>query len=159
MTDATLTIILSYVPSIVAAIGGVAATVISAFALRKGTENGEKADKARETTDEIAVKTDEIHRLADGKLSRITEQLRAANENIASLQGLDESKLIGVLESHQAVLTRLDSDVAQLSEKVDTVRERQHDFANFLQQMGMKFQLRPLPEFKRETNNPPGGKT
>jgi len=146
MTDSTLNIILQNVPSIVGAVLAGMATVIGALALRKGKENGEKADVANVKADAIAVKTDEIHRLADGNLSRITEDLKEANKNIANIHGLDDDRLIAVLERHESVLSRLDGDVAGLRQEVRGVRERQHDFANFLNELGLKFDLRRLPK-------------
>lgn len=86
ITDETLKIILENSTSIIGAVLSGIAAIISAFALRKGNENGVKADATNRKADAIAVKTEDIHRLANGNLSRITAELHAANENISALK-------------------------------------------------------------------------
>jgi hypothetical protein len=144
ITNEALKIIFEYSPSVLGAIFAGAATIISSFALRKGNENGKKADVANKKADAIAEKTEDIHRLADGNLSRITEDLRVANENISNLKGLDDKRLITILERHQTILNRLDGDMCQLTDEVKSVRERQHDLANFLNGIGLKYELKPI---------------
>lgn len=146
MTDATLKIILDNVPTIIGAILAGAATIISTFALRKGNENGLKADIANTKADAIAEKTDDIHQLADGNFHRVSQELQAANESIAKLQNADVSEVVSILARHQGVLNRMDVDILDLAAEVKAVRKRQHDLANFLNEMGLKYQLQPIPK-------------
>ena len=146
MTDAALKIILENVPSIIGAILAGAATVISTFALRKGNENGMKADVANGKADAIKQKTDEIHATTNGNFNRVKEELRLANESIAKLQSQDDSRVVAILQRHQSVLSRLDMDISRLGIEMKGVRQRQHDLANFLNEFGLNYQLTPIPK-------------
>jgi hypothetical protein len=140
-----LKIVLENLPSILGAILAGAATIVSTFALWKGTENGKKADAANVKTDLIAKKAETIRLLTDGHFTRVSEELKAANESIARLQSQDDSRVVGILQKHQVVLSRMDGDITQLSVEVRSVRDRQHDMANFMNQIGLGFELKPIP--------------
>ncbi len=146
MTDATLKIILENFPSIIGAVLAGAATVISTLGFWKGKENGNKADAANVKADAIAVKTEEIHSMTNGNFYRVKEELRLANESISKLQTQDDSRVIAILQRHQVVLTRMDGDISQLTVELKGVRQRQHDLANFLNEMGLKYDLAPIPK-------------
>jgi len=93
-----------------------AAAIYGAKALKKGKENGEKADIA-------AIKTDEIHAVASDNLPGLTK----------------------TVEQHGEMLKKLDNDLQKTNGIVTVVRERQHDLNSYLTQIGLAFELKKIP--------------
>ena len=86
---------------------------------------------------DIAITTDKIHTLADGNLTALNEKLEEANQKIAILSG-------GFGPNAEA-LKSITSKIDELSVQLSVVRERQHDIANFIHEMGGKFELKKIP--------------
>lgn len=126
MTDQTLTIVLNNIPTILGAVFAGVAALYGAATLRKGKENSDKVDVGNTKTDEVAVKAEQIHALAEDNLPGLTK----------------------TVERHEAMLQELHTDVAEVKMVVDVVRERQHEIAQYFQQIGGKFELSKMPEFK-----------
>lgn len=126
MTDATLTIILNSVPQIIGALFAGAAACLSAMALKKGKENGDKVDAA-------ALKTDQTHSTVADNLPGLT----------------------ATVEKHGLMLQKLEKDSRGMTDKISAntvivqgIRDRQHDIARYFQQIGLAFELKKLPDPK-----------
>ena len=102
----------------------------------RGSEQ-QSRDKLRYQLSDIAATTDKIHTLADGNLSALNEKLEEANQKIAALSGGFGPNS----EALKSIVTKLDS----LADQVAFVRQRQHDMAGFIHEMGGGFQLRKIP--------------
>jgi hypothetical protein len=79
----------------VAVIGGLPATLTALAALRQGRVNEAKTDSVKsdvadntKKTEVLVAKTDAIHDLANGNLSRLASELKLANEKIVGMERL-----------------------------------------------------------------------
>ncbi len=66
-------------PVQMALIAGLPATIAALAALWQGITNGRKTDK-------VATKADQIHDLANGNFTRVSNELKTANERIARME-------------------------------------------------------------------------
>jgi hypothetical protein len=83
--------------------------------------------------------TEKIHDLANGNLSKLNSRLEEANAKIEALSGLSPNfKILGDINLK---LDKLSSDLV-------TIRQRQHDLADFIHEQGIAFQLKSLPDLK-----------
>lgn len=92
MTDPS--VIAAAVVTVIAAVAGGTVTVVNAIAAAQDRED-QRTYRAQMTevtrvgavaTDVLTKKTEEIHQLADGNLTRVTQDLRMATQEIQSLR-------------------------------------------------------------------------
>lgn len=84
MTDATVGQLIAAIPSTVASI---TAAIVAFAALRKGNQNGVKADAANTKQDTLIEKAVEIHTQTNGQMSKLTNALDVA---LAKIEGLEK---------------------------------------------------------------------
>ncbi len=69
-------------------LAAVPVTITALASLLVAIRNSSKADVASSKADKLAVRTDEIHTLANSNNERLTMQLATANDRIAHLEGM-----------------------------------------------------------------------
>ncbi len=86
-----------WAPVMVALIVSIAPTMMAYASLRQSQKNSTKQDQ-------LAVKTEEIHRLTNGNASIGREELKAANDHVKALEGevRDMKKLVTDLIAAQS---------------------------------------------------------
>lgn len=126
MTDQTLTVILQSIPTIIGAVFAGAAALYGAATLKKGKENSKKVDAGNIRTNEVAAKTEQIHALAEDNLPGLAT----------------------MVNEHDKMLKTLHEDVIEVKQVVEVVRERQHAFAAYFQEIGGNFELKTMPKVK-----------
>lgn len=117
MTDTQLTIIVSSIPTSIAAIGALIGVILSSI---RGARRDHKADDKQ---DVLMAKTDEIHTLTNSNLSALKAELVTANAQFELLRSTTNAQL----EAFNVLVTSLkeskvvaDSVAAKLAEKVGT---------------------------------------
>ena len=75
-------------PITTAVITAVPPTVVALAGLIQGRRNEKKAAEAKEVTDTLVKKTDEIHTLTNNNLSKVSEALNVANTKIEGMEKL-----------------------------------------------------------------------
>jgi hypothetical protein len=139
-------------------------TIIASFANRKAIDNASHrasqsaqnvADKLTENQKTVASTfqesqerthtqisnlsaiTDKIEQLANGNLHDITQSLADANEKISELKSQYNQEIVAELQKQKDAFRNL-------HDLINDVRYRQHELANFLNEVGIEYQLRPL---------------
>lgn len=82
-----------------------------------------------------------IQEVTSGNLFRMTQALDDANAKINDIKGRYNIELVTELQSQKRALEELNA-------LINDVRLRQHDFANYLNEVGLNYQLRPLVNAK-----------
>lgn len=97
MTDTTIVALVS------AVIAGIPATLVAWAALKKIEANTVATLATEKKTDEIIVKAEEIHELANSNLSKMANALEIANTKVEGLQKLVSELAIKVPEQKAAI--------------------------------------------------------
>lgn len=93
--------------------------------------------KISEIASSIQNATESISQATTGNLERMTQSLEEANQKITEIKSRYNIELINELQSQKSALENLNL-------LINDVRQRQHDFANYLNEIGLGFKLRPL---------------
>jgi hypothetical protein len=103
VTETSSQLVLNVLLGIIAATPATIAALLTLWKLSQNTATTERIEgKADVIAAAAVVKTDQIHTLVNSNLTKVTEELTAANARIASLEAM-VSKLINSRTDHEEV--------------------------------------------------------